>query len=455
MDGPDLIFLSRGLVAVFGLLFIARLLYSARAYISWRAFAYYAAALVSLPVIFVLRFELLGVADHVVVRQGFETVLLVGVAGGLLEHVRADQLRVRDSVRLMEQWRLSTGLAQRRTRELEVLAGITSQLVSSLDLRRVLQTVVDQALLLAGADLVTLYMRDRETGLLSAQGAIAAASAQSLAAPPPPRPGGLTATVAGTGEPAFIADAAAHPLYRESGYARLRAIAALPLRLEGDVLGVMNVVYEQPHPFDDGEMRMLTALADTSALAVHNATLHERIAKMAVTDELTGLANRRRFLEVLRAEVQRARRYWRPLSLLMVDLDKLKAINDQHGHDAGDAVLRGLAQWLRGTVRDTDLAARLGGDEFALLLPETGGDAALAIAERLRAGMAAWSVDANGVPVGSTVSIGLASCAAGDLPELPGFLKLADNALYRAKAAGRNSVRAAESIYDSSIDAPA
>jgi diguanylate cyclase (GGDEF)-like protein len=202
-------------------------------------------------------------------------------------------------------------------------------------------------------------------------------------------------------------------------------------------------------------MRMLTALADTSALAVHNATLHERIAKMAVTDELTGLANRRRFLEVLRAEVQRARRYWRPLSLLMVDLDKLKAINDQHGHDAGDAVLRGLAQWLRGTVRDTDLAARLGGDEFALLLPETGGDAALAIAERLRAGMAAWSVDANGVPVGSTVSIGLASCAAGDLPELPGFLKLADNALYRAKAAGRNSVRAAESIYDSSIDAPA
>jgi diguanylate cyclase (GGDEF)-like protein len=455
MDGLDLIFLSRVLVTVFGLIFIARLLYTARAYISWRAFAFYAAALLALAATLMLRFELLGFTDSVVVRQGLETVLLVGIVGCLLEHVRGDQLRVRDSVRLMEQWRLSTGLAQRRTRELEVLATITSELVSSLDLRQVLQMVADQALLLAGADLVTLYLRDPETGLLSPQGVSATASSQDPAAPPPPRAGGLTATVAGTGEPAFIADAAVHPLYRESGYARLRAIAALPLRLEGEVLGVMNVVYEQTHPFDDGEMRMLTALADTSALAVHNATLHQRIARMAVTDELTGLANRRRFLEVLRAEVQRARRYWRPLSLLMVDLDKLKAINDQHGHDAGDAVLRGLAQWLRGTVRDTDLAARLGGDEFALLLPETDGGAALAIAERLRAGMAAWSADAGGVLVGSTVSIGVVSCAAGDLPDLPGFLKLADSALYRAKSAGRNTVRAAASIYDSSIDAPA
>jgi diguanylate cyclase (GGDEF)-like protein len=455
MDGPDVIFLARSLVAMFGLVFLARLLHLARAYISWRAFAFYLAALAALVVILVLRFGLFGITDVAVVRQSFETVLLVGILGSLLEHVRADQLRVRDSVRLLEQWRLSTGLAQRRTRELEVLAAITSQLVSSLDLRRVLQMVADQALLLAGADRVTLYLRDPDTGLLNPKGVSATANNQSQTLPPPPRPGGLTATVADSGEPAFIADAAAHPLYQDARYARLRAVAALPLRLEGGVLGVMNVVYEQRHPFDDGEIRMLTALADTSALAVHNATLHERIARMAVTDELTGLANRRRFLEVLRAEVQRARRYWRPLSLLMVDLDKLKAINDQHGHDAGDAVLRGLAQWLRGTVRDTDLAARLGGDEFALLLPETSGEAALAIAERLRAGMAAWNVDAGGVLVGSTVSIGLASCAAGDLPDLPGFLKLADSALYRAKAAGRNAIRAVESLYDSSIDAPA
>jgi diguanylate cyclase (GGDEF)-like protein len=453
MSEAVLIYLLRIAVTVVGLMFIARLLYSARAYIAWRAFAFYLAALVALGIILVLRLELLGFHDNLVVRQGFETVLIISVAGCLVEHVRADRLRVRDSVRLMEQWRLSTGLAQKRTRELEVLSAITSQLVSSLDLPRVLQMVVDQALVLAGADRVTLYVRDRDTGELSRQGVTAPGAAP--APTPPPRPGGLTATVASSGEPAFIADAQQHTLYREAGYASLQAIASLPLRLEGEVVGVMNVVYEQTHPFDDAEVRTLTALADASALAVHNATLHERIANLAVTDELTGLANRRRFLEGLRAEVQRARRYWRPLSLMMVDLDHLKTINDQHGHATGDEVLRGLAQILRATVRETDLPARLGGDEFAVLLPETKGEAAWAIAERVRASMQAWRLETGGAQMGSTVSIGVASCAPGEVPDLPGFLQMADHALYRAKAAGRNTLRAAESVYDSSIDEPA
>lgn len=455
MSGLALIGVARAVLTVLGLGIVARMLYSARAYITWNAFAYYLASLLALLCIVALRFNLLGFVDSVAARQVLEMVLLAGVAGCLVEHVRADHRRMRDSLRLMEQWRLSTSLAQRRSRELEVLSGVTSQLVSSLDLRRVLQTVVDQALLVAGADVVTVYVRDRDTGEMSRRGVSALANPHLPEPNRPPRPNGLTAVVARTGEPAFIADAQQHALYRDAGDTRLRAIASLPLRLEGDVVGVMNVVYEERHPFDDADMRMLTALADSSALAVHNATLHERITKLAVTDDLTGLANRRRFLEGLRAEVQRARRYRRPVSLLMADLDHLKAINDQFGHGAGDEVLRGLAQCLRATVRETDLPARLSGDEFAVLLPETTGQAAWNIAERIQGCMAAWRLETGGQAIGGTVSIGLANCDTGDLPDLPGFLKLADSALYQAKSAGRNTLRGVAAMLDARIDEPA
>jgi diguanylate cyclase (GGDEF)-like protein len=206
----------------------------------------------------------------------------------------------------------------------------------------------------------------------------------------------------------------------------------------------MNVLYAQPHDFDDEEMRLLKALADTAALAVHNAAMHERITRMAVTDELTGLANRRRFMELLRQEVQRARRYSRPLTLLMIDLDRLKQINDSSGHAAGDAMLRGVADSIRTSVRATDYAARLGGDEFAALLPETDRQDALTIAERIRANVEKFSTLINAVVIQSTVSIGLVSRAAGEVTDLPSFIHQADDALYRAKAGGRNAVTAIE-----------
>ena len=168
--------------------------------------------------------------------------------------------------------------------------------------------------------------------------------------------------------------------------------------------------------------------------------LNERLAHLAVTDDLTGLPNRRRFVEALRAEAQRARRYERWLSLVMLDLDGLKTVNDRHGHAAGDAALRAVAQVLRDSVRDTDLPARLSGDEFAVLLPETDAGAALPLAERIRAEVAAFQVPVEGGAVGITVSLGLVSAEGQALPELPRFLRLADEALYRAKADGRNTL---------------
>lgn len=436
-----LYWLLRLAVAAAGLVLLARLLRTARIYLSWLAFVYFGLTCLAFPIIVILRLSLLGIPDNLSVRLVFEMLFLAGVAGSLWEHVRADRRRYRDSRRLLEQWRHASGLSRQRANELEVLAAATARLVASLDLRQVLQGVVDHAQRVAGADFVVVYLLDRDTGRLPTQGVSAVAGRAGIA--PPPRPRGLTAEVARSGEAAFMDDVAAHRLFQAGERPPLRSLASVPLRVDGSVVGVLNVGYQRPHVFDADDRRMLLALADISALAVRNAAQHERLARLAVTDDLTGLPNRRRFVEALRAEGQRARRYERPVSLLMLDVDELKDVNDQHGHAVGDLVLRGVADAVRASTRDTDLPARLSGDEFAVLLPETEPDAALRIAERIRAGVAAFQAPLESGSVGTTVSIGLVSAQGADLPELPRFMRVADEALYRAKAAGRNAIAVA------------
>ncbi len=385
----------------------------------------------------------LGGPASLTAAQTFETLFGIGIVGVLWENMVADRQRHKDSQKLMDQWRLASNLAQKRARELETLSEVTRELTASLNLREVLQAVVDRALRLGDADAVTVFVLS-ETGELTDYHVTAAAT-ERLKQLPTPRSDGLTVMVAKTGEAAFITDVRRHPLYADGSYPDMYAIASLPLHFDEAVVGVMNVGYTRPHPFDDEEMRTLTSLAGVAALAVHNAALHERIARLAVTDELTNLPNRRRFLASVRAEMQRARRYARPLTLLMVDLDHLKQINDQNGHAAGDAMLRGVAQCLRSIVRDTDLPARLGGDEFAVLLPETGREVALGIAERIRAAVENFSTVVDEAAIRSTVSIGLVSRDPGDLQDLPTLIHLADDALYKSKTQGRNAVTALDS----------
>ena len=168
--------------------------------------------------------------------------------------------------------------------------------------------------------------------------------------------------------------------------------------------------------------------------------LREELRQRSETDALTGVANRRRFLEVLEMECLRHARGHVPLSVLMVDLDHFKEINDQYGHPAGDAVLQAVAEGMLVALRKTDLLARYGGEEFAVLLPETAAEGAEVIAERLRveAGRMPVRVDGNLIPV--KVSVGVATHAAEEVADAGVLLKRADLALYRAKASGRNCV---------------
>ena len=169
-----------------------------------------------------------------------------------------------------------------------------------------------------------------------------------------------------------------------------------------------------------------------------------RLEELAVKDGLTGLANRRRFDEALEVEFRRAQRDAQPLSLLMIDLDNFKALNDAHGHPAGDRVLRRLAGLLTGFAqRAGDLPARYGGEEFALLLPHADSAQAEATAEQLRAAVAASVTLTSGV-IPITISIGVAATDNSRLSPLPeGLVQLADEALYAAKHAGKNCVRSA------------
>jgi diguanylate cyclase (GGDEF)-like protein/PAS domain S-box-containing protein len=166
------------------------------------------------------------------------------------------------------------------------------------------------------------------------------------------------------------------------------------------------------------------------------------LQRLADTDDLTGALTRRRFLSIAAAEIVRSARHHRPLSLLMLDLDHFKAVNDTHGHAVGDRVLREASRACRAALRTNDRFARLGGEEFAVLLPETGPDGAVRLAERLRAAVAAVEVPTATEPVRLTVSVGVAGWEADDgLDEL---LRRADRRLYRAKQAGRDRVVAAD-----------
>lgn len=176
-------------------------------------------------------------------------------------------------------------------------------------------------------------------------------------------------------------------------------------------------------------------------LAGHHveAAYHEEIYRLAIRDGLTSIANNRYLHEFLERECARARRHGRKLSVIMLDIDHFKQINDRHGHLTGDDVLRGLAQLLATRVRRDELVARYGGEEFCLILPETGVDGALAYAEILRDLVERHTFESDGNLLKLTISAGVASFSS-DMHSPMDLLRAADEALYRAKSGGRNRV---------------
>lgn len=217
------------------------------------------------------------------------------------------------------------------------------------------------------------------------------------------------------------------------------AVAAVPLRPADPTApahGVLTVA-RRGQPFAEEDLELIRSLAAQATVALENVQRHVRMSRQAVTDQLTGLANRRRFGERLREEVEQVRRYHMPLSLILLDIDNFKSVNDTYGHQQGDLVLQHVARVVRDTSRDADLPARYGGEEMALVLPHTELEGAFAIAERLRSAIEALRVprvDGAGA-LKVTASLGVAILQRGGEDEL---VADADAALYEAKRTGKN-----------------
>jgi diguanylate cyclase (GGDEF)-like protein len=215
----------------------------------------------------------------------------------------------------------------------------------------------------------------------------------------------------------------------------------IPLRARGRLMGAFRIACRARHAFEPEDFHMLERCADLTAVAVENQRLLLRTRRLSETDGLTGVINHRHFVELLRQEVERSRRSGRPLSLVMIDIDDFKSINDTHGHPAGDAVLRHVAQVLAGLLRRTDVVARYGGEEFVAMLPEAGPEPAASTAETMRAEVErrACTSDTLERTLAVRISLGVASLPddAGSVAEL---IAAADRGLYRAKREGKNRV---------------
>jgi len=203
---------------------------------------------------------------------------------------------------------------------------------------------------------------------------------------------------------------------------------------------------ENKHFFTTYEAEILEVLGNQVSVAIDNARMYQQVEAMAVTDGLTQLYNHRKFQEILDSEFRRAQRYNTFLSILLIDIDRFKSINDTKGHPVGDEVLKKIAGLIRRFIRETDFPCRYGGEEFVLVLPNTSTKEAVTIAERIRKSVEKSTFILNNKEeLNITISIGIASYPA-DTKEKQELVDKADKALYFAKESGRNQTQTYEGL---------
>ena len=213
---------------------------------------------------------------------------------------------------------------------------------------------------------------------------------------------------------------------------------SIPLMIENEIIGVMNLNDNDKGFYNICDLDFALSVSEFVALSISNALLFEKVEKLSVTDGLTGLVNHHQMQALLKNELIRCQRYASSLSIIMMDLDRFKNINDTYGHQKGDDILLYFASTMKKFCRSMDIAARYGGEEFILILPETKVQGAFYIAERIREEIANQIFHHKGKDFKVTVSSGIAEFKL-DIIKIPAdLIKIADQALYKAKAEGRN-----------------
>jgi diguanylate cyclase (GGDEF)-like protein/PAS domain S-box-containing protein len=334
---------------------------------------------------------------------------------------------------------------ENRSRQLAALHEMSLDLAAELDLNALLHAVVQRALNLIGGTTCNCYLYEAKADHLervvsAGQGLVSRKTTRQ-------RGEGLVGVIWETGQPLLVNDYPSWPgRVRVYASAAPRSMIGAPIRWGGEFLGVLNIMGAEKNRFTRTDVDTLGMFATQAAIAIRNARIYKQIEQTAVTDVLTGLFNRRGFLQLGEREFDRAMRLGRPLAALLIDIDHFKAVNDRFGHHTGDQVLQALAACLGRNSRAIDVAGRYGGEEFVLLLPDTLPAEAIRIAERLRESIAKILLPAvpleGALPetvIGVTASIGVAALTP-ETRDLAFLIDRADQAQYRAKNAGRNRV---------------
>jgi diguanylate cyclase (GGDEF)-like protein len=350
-----------------------------------------AAIAASTTLLFALPILLIGGTSYP--SSGWRGVVLWTVSalvvGGIANQIVAAQRR-------------ETQRADARALELShLVATQTAIAVSAFDLEKVMSTVADEARVLTGAAAAVVEIPDGNELVYRA----VAGTASDYYGTRLARDSSLSGRALTSGETLICYDTEQDPrvdreLCRQVG---ARSMVVVPLIHDGSTHGVLKVYGPQPEAFTEEHVRVLTALADLIGSALARAELLEKLHGQAVTDDLTGLLNRRAWYAQLDHAVNRSRRSGRPVSVILLDLDRFKQINDTHGHAAGDRLLRTVAACWNETLRDVDTLGRIGGDEFAVIVEDSDYDATKAVVARLEeampdyhevsAGFAIWDGD--------------------------------------------------------------
>ncbi|MFQ6007351.1 MAG: sensor domain-containing diguanylate cyclase [Candidatus Zixiibacteriota bacterium] len=221
---------------------------------------------------------------------------------------------------------------------------------------------------------------------------------------------------------------------------KARSIMLVPMTSHGQSIGVLAAESNKADQFTERDVQMLSIVARSAALALENAELHKKTEGLTIIDELTEAYNYRYFIQKLQEEKRRALRYDLPLSLIMVDIDWFKKLNDTHGHEAGNLVLKQLSRIIKSCIRDVDVFARYGGEEFVVILPQTSQREAVVLGERIRERVENTLIDVGKTDkLRITVSVGVSSYPENGKSQEE-LVTVADQALYRAKGEGRNLV---------------
>ena len=328
-----------------------------------------------------------------------------------------------------------------RLHAIERVLAVSRSLVADLDRPRIVASIVDAVAELLSADVVALVSRQPDGSFQLEAGK--GFPDEAIGSTALPNDGFVARAIASRQRIIGLQEVAAWPaeyLAGRPGGTTPHAAMALPIEVGNEIAAVLLITrIGADQTYSELESGVADLLTAQIAIALQNADLHARVAESALRDPLTGLLNRRFFDEAVETAHANARRAGTELSLIVLDLDRFSAVNNEYGHAVGDAVLRRVARAIRSATREGDVLVRYGGEEFVVIAPATDGDGAVAAAERIRAAVAAAGaelVDGRIVPL--TVSAGVASLI--DESDGRGLFRAADSALLAAKRAGRDRV---------------